>query len=75
MGISTTNQRHQQRFSKKSNISPPRLGTALPAFLRRYIADLRGFDPDHSDRIVQQMIDCADFLLIEGERLEGALHG
>jgi hypothetical protein len=49
----------------------PRMGTAMRAFLRHYVAELRSYDEDHGDRITRQMIDCTEFLLIEGERLEG----
>jgi hypothetical protein len=51
-------------------IQAPRMGTALRAFLRRYVADLISYNERHGDRITRQMIDCGEFLLIEGERLE-----
>lgn len=66
----TTGQEGRQNQVRQSNTpQAPVPGTALTAFLRRHVADLRSFDPDHSNRMVQQMIDCADFLMIEGERL------
>lgn len=53
------------------DIQAPRMGTALRAFLSRYVADTRAFDEIHGDKITRQMIDCGEFLLIEGERMGG----
>lgn len=49
------------------NAPPPRMGTALTAYLKRYRENLLHFPPD---RIISSMVDCCDYLLIESERLE-----
>ena len=48
----------------------PRTGTALRALLRRYLEEMRTFDQDNGDRITRQLIDCAEFILIEDDRQE-----
>jgi len=60
-----------QATTKVPAIQAPLMGTALRAFLRRYVANIRTYDEHHGDKITKQMIDCGEFLLIEGERLEG----
>ncbi|MEZ4601347.1 MAG: hypothetical protein R2940_16285 [Syntrophotaleaceae bacterium] len=52
----------------------PRIGTALRAFLSRYLEDLRAFDKSRGDRLTRQMIECAEFILTEGDRQKGANH-
>lgn len=54
---------------------PPRMGTALTAFLRRYGAELREYDRHRGDQTTRRMIDSAEFLLAEAERLEKGRHG
>ena len=46
----------------------PRIGTALRDLLRGYLEEVRDFDQEHGDRITRQLIDCAEFILIEDER-------
>lgn len=50
-------------------IQPPRMGSAMRAFLRRYADDLRPC-AETGDRVATSMLECCDVLLIEADRLE-----
>lgn len=52
-------------------VQPPRMGSAMRAFLRRYADDLRPFAEATGDRVAIAMLECCDLLLIEADRIEG----
>jgi hypothetical protein len=51
-------------------IQPPKMGTALRSFLKRYASDLIPLAKS-GDKIASRMIDGCNNLLIESDRLEG----
>lgn len=55
----------------KSTTPRPIMGTALRAFLKRYLSDLRTYGMNHGDKITSQMVDCGEFLLVESDRQGG----
>ena len=69
---SASNIRYSQGITA-SGETQLRMGTALRAYLKRFEQDLQAYAADHPDRIVEQMIGCIQFLLIEADRLEGGV--
>lgn len=59
-----------QITTKPRERQPPRLDSAFRESFHRYVVELRVYDELHGDRTTEQMINCAEYLLIESERLE-----